>query len=98
MKFILGIISTIALMIYSAILSGWGLSKLWLWFIVPTFNAPLLKIPEAIGVSMVVTYMISVPTKSKEESFLKAFVLAFVFCTFKPLIALLFGSIIRMWM
>lgn len=39
------------------ILSGYVLSVLWGWFIVPTFGLPLLTIPVAIGVMLVVAYL-----------------------------------------
>jgi len=40
--------------ILSIILKGWVLSILWSWFIVPTLGLPILSIPIAIGISIVV--------------------------------------------
>lgn len=37
-------------------LDGWVLSILWRWFIVP-FDAPVLSVPAAIGVSIVVGFL-----------------------------------------
>jgi hypothetical protein len=51
-------------------MNGWVLSVMWAWFIVPTFNAPTLSIPMAIGISMVVgllTYQNSKNDKEEES-------------------------------
>lgn len=45
--------SVAALLILLPILSGWVLSVLWGWFIVPAFHLPALSIPAAIGVSLI---------------------------------------------
>ncbi len=39
--------------IVNALLSGWILSVLWGWFIIPVFHLPALTIPYAIGISIV---------------------------------------------
>ena len=44
------------LLVASCIYSGWVLAKLWAWFIVPTFNAPFLSIPVAIGISLIIGF------------------------------------------
>lgn len=45
----------------SYILSGWGLTILWGWFIVPKFELEALSIPQAIGFMLVIAFV----TKSK---------------------------------
>lgn len=44
-------------MVFSTILNGFVLSTLWSWFIVPAFDLPVLRIPEAIGLAMVVGFL-----------------------------------------
>lgn len=39
------------------ILSGYTLSTLWGWFVVPLFSLPALTIPYAIGLMIVVTFV-----------------------------------------
>ena len=47
----------IGLFIGAVILRGWALSTLWGWFAVPIFHLPALSIPQAIGVSIVVSLL-----------------------------------------
>ncbi len=49
--------SSILGIVASVIWSGFVLSQLWVWFIVPVFHAPQLTIPIAIGISMTVSYL-----------------------------------------
>lgn len=41
----------------SPIIKGFVIMKLWLWFIVPTFEANHLRIVEAIGIMLFVNYL-----------------------------------------
>lgn len=50
-------IAFILLLVLSAIINGFVLSILWSWFIVPLFGLPTLTIPQAIGISMIVSYL-----------------------------------------
>lgn len=40
----------------SCVLNGWALAILWGWFMVP-FGAPVLTIPTAIGLALVVSFL-----------------------------------------
>lgn len=84
----------------SAILNGYALSILWGWFIVPKFEAPSLRIPEAIGISMVVAYLTHQNQKDSDEtkSFGEKFTYAVCESIAKPAFALLIGWIITFWM
>lgn len=42
-----------------AIMSGWVLSILWSWFVIPIFNLPNISISMAIGFSLVVGMLTS---------------------------------------
>lgn len=52
-----GAVSIGALLAGSAVLSGWVLTVLWGWFVVPTFHVQPLGVVPAIGLSMLVTYL-----------------------------------------
>ena len=101
MKIIGFIVTTIVLMIYAAILNGWALAKLWSWFIVQTFSLPALSIPAAIGLSLVVsylTYQISYKPKENDSAYWEKLVEGGLTATAKPIFALLFGAIVKLWL
>jgi len=100
MKIIGYITVTLALPIYNALMNGWALSKLWAWFIAPTFELPVLNIPKALGMACVVTYLThQIPELAeKKESYGMVVAKGFVVGTLKPLFALLFGVIVKQWM
>lgn len=56
----------------SAILNGWILTKLWLWFIVPLFDLGPLRIPYAIGLSIVVSFLTHQIDTTKSENKMSA--------------------------
>lgn len=43
--------------IAGAVLSGWVLAHMWLWFVVSTFHVVALTVPEAIGVMGTIRFM-----------------------------------------
>lgn len=52
------VLTALVLMVPGAMWSGYVLSVLWGWFIVPTFEGiPALSIPAAIGIASVVGYL-----------------------------------------
>lgn len=61
-------IVALLLSVLSTILHGWVLSILWGWFIVPTFSAPPLSIPLAVGISVMIgAFNTRYPTKEEIE-------------------------------
>jgi len=52
------IIALVALILtpISYVINGWVLSLLWRWFLVP-FDFPVLSIPQAIGISLVIGFL-----------------------------------------
>jgi tetrahydromethanopterin S-methyltransferase subunit C len=66
MKIVLGIF-TLVMMIIGTILNGAVLATLWKWFVVPTFNLPLITINTAIGLSLIVGYMAKQVVEDKTE-------------------------------
>lgn len=99
MKIIGYITLTVGLLVYSALLNGWALSKLWVWFIASTFGLPILTLPQAIGFAMVVSYLtFKHDSKDAEKPYWKLMLEQFGYTTFKPLISLGIGAIVKLWM
>lgn len=95
-KFVL-VILNLFYSIGCTILSGYVLSILWAWFIVSTFGLPLLTIPVAIGIMLVVSYLTKQAdfNNSDREDYQKRVnVLQIV----KPLGALAVGYVIKSFM
>lgn len=98
MKIVGYIISFVALIVFGVLWSGYALSILWGWFVVPTFHLPALSIPAAIGISMIVSYMTHQrPPEDKDVSSTEKLVKAGIQLTLKPAFALGFGWIVRYW-
>lgn len=92
--------TTVILMALSACWSGYALSVLWSWFFVPTFSLPVISIPAAIGIAIVVGYMTKQDQEAKTdgESFGEVLVKASVRAAIKPAVALSIGALVRLWM
>jgi Na+(H+)/acetate symporter ActP len=88
-----GICAIVALMVASSIWSGYVLSILWGWFIVPTFGLPMLSIPVAIGLALIVSYL----TKQMAESRV-AWGYTFSMALVVPLVALCMGYVVHSFM
>ena len=56
------------LIIITYLINGFVLSKMWLWFIVTTFGAPVLTVPQAIGVGMIVSFLTYRATPKNKDS------------------------------
>jgi len=83
---------------FGVIWSGYAFSILWVWFIVSIFNAPVLSINSAIGLSMVVCYLTH-QTDNKEDKRTAAEKLVSMVgnAICKPLVFLAFGYIVRLF-
>ncbi len=49
--------SVVLIVVAGTIISGWALSVLWGWFIVPVFDLPGLSIIQAIGIALIIGYI-----------------------------------------
>ncbi len=79
-------------LIISPIIRGFVLVKLWGWFIVTTFSISAINMPEAIGMMMIIGYIIIKPEKTtKDSDFWDDFFLRLVFIIITSLFALLSG-------
>ena len=101
MKIIGSIVATIVALVLGAIMGGFVLSKLWVWFMVPIFDVNPLRIVEAIGLTFIVGYM----TKNHVESgktlegpFLEELLKAFLQTVVIAGMFLLIGWIIHLFM
>lgn len=81
---------------------GFVLTKLWLWFMVPTFGLPALSLPVAIGITMIVRFMCpkSIPKledfmKKDEETWITFLKFAMLFVL--PWLTLLIGWIVSLF-
>ena len=59
--------TVILAMVISPIINGFVVTKLWTWFIVPTFDANPLRIVEAIGLVFIVNYLRMKRDKNADE-------------------------------
>ncbi len=90
-----GIFGIVAIIAVGSMISGFVLQTLWGWFIAPKFAVSALGLAEAIGLSMVVTFLThSAPTDSERQTsgektqvVINAFIL-------KPVLYLLIGLIV----
>ena len=81
------VVFTLAFVTVLAILRGWVLSILWGWFIVPFFGLPVLNIPYAIGIALVISYLTVSSSKKNDD-------IDYWRSTATPLFALLIGWIV----
>jgi Na+(H+)/acetate symporter ActP len=88
-----GICAIVALMVASSIWSGYVLSILWGWFIVPTFGLPMLSIPVAIGLALIVSYLTKSVSNTKTDW---GWSISIAIIT--PLVALCMGYVVHSFM
>lgn len=94
----LGCIGLLAIVIVGSVFSGWVLSVMWEWFIVPTFDAPSLSIPVAIGLAMIVTFMTYQPQPTNDKELDEQVISALVTSIGKPLIYLGMGYVVTLFL
>lgn len=88
----------VGVIIVASILNGWAISVLWLWFVAPLFGLPVLTIPQAIGLSLVIgmftsRYRDQDDAKDKTGRIVNSLVLA----VFMPVFAVVIGSVVKMF-
>jgi hypothetical protein len=72
--------------------SGYALTVLWGWFVIPVFGVAPIGIVNAIGLSTVLSYAMPTPTPQKDDrDFDEKFFAAIGIAIIKPLFALGFG-------
>jgi len=101
MKAIGQTVAVIGLAALSAILSGYVLSILWGWFFVPVFQAPLLNIPSAIGLALIVVYLThqdNSDLSDDRKEFSDVLLQGCIKATIKPATTLFIGWVVAFWM
>jgi hypothetical protein len=93
----LGVVIGFILIPLIAIFQGWVLTVLWGWFVVPTFRAPELSIPVAIGLTLIIGmfkgYDLKTQEKSTDDKLVEAIATVAV-----PLVFLFLGWIVQLFM
>lgn len=97
---IIGLITVVIItLILSAIWRGYVLTKLWIWFIVSTFGASPLRIAEAIGVALVVSFLCYQYNsyEDKDASASERLIKGISVALLSPAVVLLVGWIVKSW-
>ena len=68
MKYLGYITAFIMFLVLSSVYSGYALSILWDWFVVPTLNLEPISIPIAIGLAIVVSYLTNHTDSTQENN------------------------------
>jgi hypothetical protein len=97
---VIGYITTFLVTIVLAnIWSGYALSILWKWFIVPPFGAPQLTIGYAIGLALIWRFLERDEYRPEsEDSFGKKLFSAVIKATVKPALFLMLGWVVTCFM
>jgi hypothetical protein len=85
----------------SYLLNGWTLTVLWGWFIRPTFGLPALGIAPAIGLSIIVGYLVHRSQSDKEwkqKTWTEKWIEPFVHAIIRPTFALAIGWVVHLFM
>jgi len=84
--------------IISSIINGFVITKLWAWFVVPTFEANPLRIIEAIGLMFLVNHIKAKRDKEhNKDKFWEQFVADAIYLILISVFALLGGRIIQIF-
>lgn len=70
---------------------GFVLSKLWFWFVVPSFGFPALTVVDAAGICLIIKFTKGYKLSDTKDDLFKVISFAFIF----PLIALSIGWFLR---
>ena len=98
LKAIGALVVAMVLTIYSSLLTGWVLSIIWGWFIVKIFGLPILSIPSAIGVAIVVSCVThQVSTKEDDREIGEILGKRFLYSTLRPLITLALAWVVHLF-
>ena len=92
----------LVLAVFAVLWPGYAFSVLWGWFFVPSLGLPTLSIAESIGVALVVQYLTHQTDSQKDTEkdtgdYDELLYKAFIQSATKPALALLMGSIIKLW-
>jgi len=86
-------------MIISPIINGFVFSKLWIWFIVPTFQMQHLRVVEAIGIIFLINFVHARKDKDVDkDKFWENLATSMIFVVLMAGFTLLFGWVITLFL
>lgn len=86
-------------MIISPIINGFVFSKLWLWFIVPTFQMQPLRVVEAIGIIFLINFIrVKRDKEVDQDEFWETFATNMVFIVLMAGFTLLSGWVVTLFL
>lgn len=97
---IIGYVVVLGILIFLGITwAGYALSLLWSWILVDSFGIPSISIPQAIGITMIVTYMThqDYDIKNNKEG-MDVLIEYSIKAAVKPAVSILFGWILTFWL
>jgi len=86
------LMAILLVMVLLPIMNGFVFSKLWGWFIVPTFNMAPIRIVEAIGIIFIIGFVTAKYQKQSEENFWSEFAIRISF-----VVSLAFATLFMGW-
>lgn len=101
MSVLAGLVALVAWMFVDSIFTGYVLSVLWRWFVVPIFNLPQLPIVHAIGISLLVIYLTQEtqkPDEDDERSATEKIAGGVAASIVKPAFILFFGWVVHLFL
>lgn len=88
----------VLVMIITPIIKGFVFSKLWFWFIVPTFQIQPLRIVEAIGIMFLISFVnAKIDKEANKDTFWKRFSISIAFTILMAAVTLLFGWVVKLF-
>lgn len=97
---LLALLAIPVVLVVSSIANGFVLSVLWGWFVIPLFEVPSLTIAQAVGFSMVVsflTYQYNDSDKKEEKSLTERIVYLILLAIMRPALVLVTGYIVHLF-
>lgn len=94
------LVAALTLLAFGALWSGYVLTILWSWFVVPVFALPALALAPAIGLALVAGYLTHqyVPNLKAEGSEWDKVGHVLTHTTVRPMFALFIGWVVQHWM
>ena len=92
-----GCIGIIVSVVILVILNGLVLSQLWAWFVVPVLGVPQISIAQAVGLTLIVTYLFKEIRREKKYATQAEWFEGIVFSVMNAGLILLFGYIIQLF-
>lgn len=96
---IIGWIATgLTVLVCGILARGYALCVLWEWFVVPLFGLPSLTIAYALGLALILSFVLPSRYKKDDRPAKEQFVEQALVIFVQPAFALLFGWIIQLWL